>query len=129
MTPFDFIKNINEKQDKLEFDDVMKKEYTPFIVNKGFSYFPDTVLYANEMNVHHELDTDIQYNYLYSSIRKKKRFSKWHKADIDKKIDIVKQYFNYSTNQAKDVINIFTDNDFEVMRKRLETGGLNTKKT
>lgn len=129
MTPFDFIKSINQKNDKYDFDDVMKKEYTPFIVNRGFSYFPDTVLYANEMNVHHELDVDIQYNYLYSSIRKKKRFSKWYKTDIDKKIDIVKQYFNYSTNQAKDVINIFSDSDFELMMKRLETGGLKTKKT
>jgi hypothetical protein len=51
MTPFDFINAINfTKKDLFSEDPMAKKDYAPFIINRGLGYFPDTVLYANEMN-------------------------------------------------------------------------------
>ena len=79
MSPFDFINDINfGKKNLLKDDDkgILEKEYNSFIINRGLSYFSDTVLYANEMNLRHELDKRMQNDYLLHSIRSKKRFSK-----------------------------------------------------
>ena len=51
MTPFDYLNAINlTKKNIFAEDPLADKEYVPYIVNRGLSYFPDTVLYANEMN-------------------------------------------------------------------------------
>ena len=50
MTPFDYLNAINQSKENLIVDELSEKEYVPFVVNKGLSYFPDTILYANEMN-------------------------------------------------------------------------------
>ena len=48
--PFEFVKAINNKQNIIR-DDLDEKAYNPYMINRAFSYFPDTVLLANEMNV------------------------------------------------------------------------------
>ena len=54
-------------------DDICEKAYNSFMVNRGLSYFPDTVVIANEMNKHHQIDNKLQYHYLINMIRKRKR--------------------------------------------------------
>ena len=51
-----YLTAINYSKEKLlDTDDRdWEKKYPPFIINKGLSYFSDTVMYANEMNkLHH----------------------------------------------------------------------------
>ena len=62
-------------------DELSEKSYAPYLTNKSLSYFTDTLLYANEMNKYHFLDNKLQYEFFLNSIRKKKRFAKWAKAD------------------------------------------------
>ena len=83
-SPFDFLNAINlTKANLMAEDDFVVKDYTPFMVNRGLSYFHDTVLLANEMNRYSELDNDIQFSFLLNSVTKRKRFSKWHKKDLN----------------------------------------------
>jgi hypothetical protein len=127
MSPFDFINDINyEKKNLLKDDDkgILEKEYNSFIINRGLSYFPDTVLYANEMNMRHELDKKMQNDYLLYSIRPKKRFSKWIKSKKEERFDLIKQYFNYSNQKAKEVLDIITDEQFDDIKQSFETGGI-----
>ena len=56
MNPFEYLKSINESKKDIMIDDLAEKEYNSFIVNRGLSYFKDTILYANEMNRYHHLD-------------------------------------------------------------------------
>ena len=131
MSPFDFINDINfGKKNLLKDDDkgILEKEYNSFIINRGLSYFSDTVLYANEMNLRHDLDKRMQNDYLLHSIRPKKRFSKWHKSLKEDKLEILKQYFNYSNQKAKDVLDIISDEDFEIIKKSFERGGTSKSK-
>ena len=81
MNPFDYLKSINTTKKNIMVDDLTEKEYNAFIINRGLSFFPDTVLYANEMNLNHHLDSRLQYDFLINIIKKKKRFTKWVKAD------------------------------------------------
>ena len=54
MNPFDFINSVSHNKKDLITDsenpEFAEKLYQPFLVNRGLSYFPDTILYANEMN-------------------------------------------------------------------------------
>ena len=85
MNPFDVLNSINYTKENLFEDPQSFKEYSSFMVNRGLSYFPDTILYANEMNRYSSIPNDWQFFYFLNTIPKKKRFSKWSKKDKESK--------------------------------------------
>ena len=125
MSPFDFINAINlTKKDLLTEDRVAIKDYTPYLVNRGLSYFPDTILYANEMNVNTGIPNDWQFYFFLNSIPKKKRFSKWFKKDSDtESFNLVKEYFKYSDEKTKEALTILTDTQLAMIKEKLYKGG------
>lgn len=131
MSPFDFINAITHSKENLiaksDNPELAEKVYEPFIVNRGLSFFADTILYANEMNRLALLDKEPQFAYLLNSIRPRKRYSKWLKKDKIEKLDIVSEYFGYSKSKAKDIINILTDDQIKIIKEKLQKGGTNTK--
>lgn len=127
MTPFDFLNAINQSKENLIVDDSTEKEYIPYIVNKGLSYFPDTVLYANEMNRLHLLDRKPQFLHLLNTIRTRKRFSKWYKSELEESVEIISEAYNYSHAKARQVANLFTPDQLNIMREKLQKGGMKTK--
>ncbi len=68
MNPFEYIKAINAHKDIMKDDTLTEKEYTPFLVNRGLSFFQDTILQVNEMNRCHFLDKKLQFDYLRDDI-------------------------------------------------------------
>lgn len=124
MSPFDFINAINDTKKDLFEDPQAEKDYATFIVNKGLSYFPDTVLYSNEMNRRFDTPKKWQFDYLKNSITKKKRFSKWHKKDVP--TDLVKligRHYKYSDKRAYEVMELLTPDQIEQIRLKYVTGG------
>lgn len=127
MSPFDFIKSINETKENLIVDDKSEKEYIPFITNKGLSYFADTVLYANEMNRLNLLDKKPQYCYLLNTVRSRKRYSKWLKNELEDDVKLISDVYGYSYVKAKQVLNLFTPEQLDVMRQKQQKGGIKPK--
>jgi len=124
MTPFDFINAINLTKKNLFEDPLAKKDYVPFIINRGLSYFPDTILYANEMNRNSGIPVDWQFFFFLNTIPKKKRFSKWHKKDAEtESLSLVKEYFGYSSEKATEALNILTDEQLVMIKEKLYKGG------
>jgi hypothetical protein len=124
MTPFDFINAINLTKKNLFEDPQAEKDYLPFLVNRGLSYFPDTVLYANEMNRNSGIPKDWQFSFFLNTIPKKKRFSKWHKKDADSdSLTLVKEYFGYSSEKALEALSILSDEQLAMIKEKLYKGG------
>jgi hypothetical protein len=120
----DWLNSINfTKENLIEEDDSLKKEYPPFIVNKCLSGHLDCILFANEMNKYHFLDKDIQYNFYINILRKKKRFSPWLRKDKITNLEYVKQYYGYSNEKASQALKILSHEQIEFIKKRLDTGG------
>ena len=92
MNPFDYLNAINSTKKDIMVDDIAEKSYTPFMVNRGLSYFADTVLLANEMNLNHHIDNRLQFDFLINIVKKKKRFSKWLKAKDIENHEVIKEY-------------------------------------
>jgi hypothetical protein len=123
VTPFDYLNTINDtKQDimETEFDE---RSYVPFVINRSLSYFADTVGLANVVNQHHHIDKKLQYHFLINIIRKRKRFSKWIKPDLVSDMEVVKQYYGYSNDKARQVFHLLSPEQIEELRKKVSKGG------
>jgi len=120
----DWLNSINfNKEDLTEDDENIIKSYPPFIINKCLSGHLDSVLFANEMNRYHFLDKDMQYKFYLNILRKRKRFSPWIRKDKDSDLDIVKSYYGYSNEKARQVMKILSTEQINYMKQRLDTGG------
>jgi uncharacterized lipoprotein YehR (DUF1307 family) len=123
MSPFDYVDLILRK--KKQDGDLDFVGYAPFIVNRALSYHLDCVLYAQDMNLYPSADEDMQYQYLLNSIRPMKRkFVPWQKANKDKDIECVKEYFGYSNQKATEALRILTDEQIAEIRKKTDKGGV-----
>jgi|TARA_R100000482_G_scaffold18509_1_gene5319 hypothetical protein len=120
----DWLNSINfNKEDLTEDDEHIIKSYPPFIINKCLSGHLDSVLFANEMNKYHFLDKDMQYKFYLNILRKRKRFSPWIRKDKDSDLDIVKSYYGYSNEKARQVMKILSTEQINYMKQRLDIGG------
>ena len=125
ISPFDFINAIHHSKEKLIVDDWSEKQYNPYIINKGLSYGPDTVIPANEMNSRPHLAKILQFDFLINIIRPRKRFNKWIKAEKVAELEVIKEYYGYSTEKAKQVLPLLNSSTIEEMKKRITKGGSN----
>ena len=124
ISPFDFINAINFDKKGLIVDDWSEKQYIPYIVNRGLSFGADTVIPANEMNSRPHLDRKLQFDFLINTIRPRKRYNKWVKADKVEAIEVVKTYYGYSIEKARQALSILTSEQLDHLKQKLEKGGL-----
>lgn len=125
LTPFDFLDAIQVTGKMLITDEDSEKQYIPFIINKGLSFGADTVIYANEMNSRPHIPREFQNLFLLNQVLKKKRYNKWIKSESNDKLELVKRYYGYSTEKAKQALLILTDNQINEIKKYLYVGGRN----
>lgn len=122
MNPFDFVNAINSsKKDIISQEN--KKDYLPYIVNRQLSYFKDTVLLANEMNINHHLDNILQFHFLLNIVRPRKRFSKWEKQTVSSDLEAVQEYYGYSNEKARSALTVLSPQDLEQIKRRNYKGG------
>jgi len=124
LSPFDFVKTINtSKKNLMDDDSIAIKQYNAFMVNRTLSYFPDTVLAANEMNINHHLDKDVQYSFLINIVSKRNRFSKFAKSKKIANLDVIKEYYGYSDVRALEALAILSDEQINTIKQKLYKGG------
>lgn len=126
MSPFDFVNAINSQSKKdimtgTENDELAEASYVPFVVNRALSYFPDTLMHANCMNIHHILDHKPQFHYLLNIVRPARRMSKWAKKQ-DSDLQLVMQYYSYSVDKAKQALSLLSTEQLSIIRTKLQSG-------
>lgn len=112
--PFDVVKNINGHGERLDASEV---GYDPFVINRVFSNTPDTVLFANELNLNWRLPKQMQYDfYRYGVVKHPRRYGKWEKRDSadDDSLSLIKEAFGYSRQKAIEVLPILRDHLDEI---------------
>ena len=121
VSPFDFLQTINIS--KTDIFQGNEKNYNSFVINRSLSYFPDTVAIANEMNRYHQIDEKLQYHFLLNIVRKRKRFSKWIKPEIENDIEMVKVYYGYSNDKARQVLPLLSAEQLKTIKNKVDKGG------
>ena len=123
----DYLNTINlSKKNLMEDDDpAWEKNYPPYIVNKCLAQHMDTIMFANEMNRYQNLDKKLQYDFFINIVRPRKRFSPWGKKQKVKDLELVKQFYGYSTEKAMQALRILSPEQIEIIKDKLNTGGKN----
>ena len=120
----DWLNSINHTKENLIADDPTAiSSYPPYIVNRCLSGTVDSILFANEMNLHPDIDKDMQYNFLLYTLRKRKRFSPWLKKEQIEDLDLVKTHYGYSNEKARVALTLLTNTQLEYIRNKHEKGG------
>jgi Bacteriophage clamp loader A subunit len=121
----DYLNSINFSKEYLmdDGDPQWEKKYPAFVVNKCMSGHIDTIMFANEMNMNHQLPSKLQYDFLLNSVRKRKRFSPWIKKEKIQDLDAVKSYYGYSNEKAQQALKILTKDQINYIKSKLDVGG------
>ena len=122
----EYLKAINKtKQNLMEGEDEMwEKKYPAFIINKCLAPTGmQECLIVNEMNRLHHLDNKLQNDFLLNSLRKRKRFAKWLRSSKVKNLDLIKEYYGYSNEKAKQALDILTADQLEIIKTKINKGG------
>jgi hypothetical protein len=107
--------------------------YEAWRTNSSLSNHMDTLFYSNIMNMNYHLRDDMQYAYLFHSVRKAKRYGK-KKTEEDKRLEkklkeeqdkilLIQDFYKYNQTKAKEVLSVLSEQHLEIIRKRLEKGG------
>ena len=123
MNPFEYANAINYTKKNIMVDDLAEEAYLPYMINRQLSYFPDTVLAANEMNRNHHLDNRLQFDFFINIIRKRKRFSKWFKPEQISDLENIKQYYGYSNDKARQVLPLLSTEQINELKNKVAKGG------
>ena len=123
MNPFEYLKAINDTKKDIMIDDIAEKGYNSYMVNRGLSYFNDTVVIANEMNRYHHIDNRLQFDFFINIVRKRKRFSKWLKPETVSDVEVVKEYYGYSNDKSRQALSLLTSDQINELRKKVYKGG------
>jgi len=127
LTPFEFIKAASQSKKDLigdnDYPEMAEKQYTAFIVNRGFSYFEDTILHANEMNQRAHLFDRAQFDYYRGALRTRNRFSKWHKAEKNGDLDVIQEVYQCSRIIAKMYLKALSSDQMKEVHTKLAKGG------
>jgi hypothetical protein len=118
MNPFDYVNSINSpKKENLMVDEVAEKAYNPWLVNKALSYFKDTVLYANEINMHSHLSNMMQYDYYLHAIKPGKRYSKWIKTDKNDNLDLICKVYGCNKRIGAVYLKVISKEDLKKLKE------------
>ena len=121
----DWLNSINySKKNLIDEDPDVEKKYPAYIINRCMSGHLDAIMYANEMNLYHNLSPKLQYDFLLNILRSKKRFSPWVKKEELQNLDYVKRYYGYSNEKAKQVLPLLSKKELTFIQEKLERGGL-----
>jgi len=122
-----YLNSLNKKKipmkDLDEDYDSVVKGYTPYVINRCLSYFPDTIIQCNNMNVNNHISKEMHYDYYLHSIRSRGRFSQWLKKEKVEDLELVKEYFGYSDRKAREAMNLLSQEDLEGIKEKMYKGG------
>ena len=120
----DWLNSINQtKKNLIDEDPSTESQYPSYIINRCLSGHLDCILFVNEMNKYHFLPKKIQYDFFINILRTKKRFSPWLRKDTIKDLDLVKRYYGYSNEKAKQALRILTQEQLNFIKSKFEIGG------
>ena len=125
--PFTYVDSVTNTKKNLmrgsANDELAERGYEPYLTNKSLSYHQDSIFHANLMNSYGFLDKKLQYEFLLNSLRKRKRFAKWHKKTEDASLELIMEYFGYGRSEAMQALRVLTDDQVAMIESFLDKGG------
>lgn len=121
ISPFDYLNAITKERRDLIRENG-EETYSPFVINRAFSYHARCVMYANEINQHPHLDKIPQHDYYMNSLRKTNLpFVKWgKKAEAEGLIRFIMEVMSLSRDKAEDCFMLLPKETIAMLEKEME---------
>lgn len=119
-TVFTYLKLINNGDTSdIVVDD---KIYNQFLINRGLSFFIDTIAIVNEINKYGCVSNQMHFDFLRNTVTPRNRYSKWPKPKVHKEAQVISAYLDVTMSKAYDYIGIIPNEQIKQMEKELEVG-------
>jgi Bacteriophage clamp loader A subunit len=119
---WEFIAAVNAGKDIIKSGEQLEKNYDPYITNRNYSLFVDTVMYANEINKCYQMDKKLQFDYYLNSLRPMKRYAKWLRKEKIEDIEDIMKFYKVSYSKASDISKVLTQEQKQEIRIRIKGG-------
>jgi hypothetical protein len=116
ISPFDFVKAINKHEDiiaQAEDPEAVEAAYVPYLINKAFSYYPDTIFFANEINLNNGVPKKMQNDYYLNSIRPTHRYAPWHKRVKTDEIQAIQDFYQCNFHRAQAILRLLSNEELK----------------
>lgn len=126
LSPFDFTKSLSQTKVNLldqDPENIKDLKGSMFMINRAFSYYVDTILWANEINQHSNIEPLMFHDFYFYGLKSKSRYSKWSKKINDEDVQLIMSHYNYSERLAIEALELLSSEDIINIRKSRETGG------
>lgn len=119
MELFDYINDASyDKKDAFNnLPEREEKRYPAYLINRYFSFLPDTIFFANEMNIRSHLDNKLKHHFYLHGLRKKKRFTKWFKNEEIPDLEFIKQVYACSDRKAKEYLTLLSSDQIQHLKE------------
>jgi hypothetical protein len=123
--------SINLEKKPLDMSGKLEHKYSQWRTNGILSNYPDTISQANDMNLNSHLSDELHYNYLFYSVRKRKRWAKVSDKEAQQRheeeqelLSLIQQYYKYNIGKAREALKILTKEQIDLIKKKQEKGGV-----
>jgi hypothetical protein len=69
------------------------------------------------------IEVKVKVRTLINIVRKRKRFSKWNKPELVNDVEVIKEYYGYSNDKARQVLPLLTSDQVKILREKVSKGG------
>lgn len=124
MSPFDIANTIRSTKKYIMGTEIEERDYNSFMINRALSYHRDALMYAQEMNLNPGLTAQMQYDYLFYSIRQNKtrERARWGKKEKSSDIEAIMDYYQYGYRKAVEVSKILNSTHISYIKGKLYRG-------
>lgn len=109
---------------KEDYEDI---EINLYLLNKALSYYPESVLFANDVNVEFQSSsTKMVYDYYYYSLSKGKLpFKKWGKRSTgQKEVEVIRKVYSCNEKTALEYVKLIAEEDLNrIIKDNTDFGG------
>lgn len=102
-------------------------EINLYLLNKALSYYPESVLFANDVNIEFQSSpTKMVYDYYYYSLSKGKLpFKKWGKRSTgQKEVEVIRKVYSCNEKTALEYIKLIKEEDLiKIIKDNTDFGG------
>lgn len=105
MKPFEYIETLSTGRNPTIYADNDGKGYSPFLAARAFSNFTDTLALAAQVN-RTKLTPEQHFMLLLSTVRKRKRYTKWRKPEVDASLQAVMNHYRCRADVARQYLRL-----------------------
>ena len=114
-SPFDVINSINSGKEVKD-----ESAFNPWITNRFYSFFPDTLFYAQMMNLNYGLEPKYQLSFYINTVRPSRRWQKWLKNEESEDYKAIQEWYGYNDQKTKQALSVLTKEQIDVIRKKIK---------